>query len=69
MKFLILQMWQLQQSQVASQGMLMGRENLPKSGLHKNGKKVVDVVLDLFGFFFFKFTQSFSAMEDSSPCT
>lgn len=65
MKCVILQIWQLQQSQVASQGMLRGRENLPKSGLYKNGKKVVDVVLDLFGFL--KFIQSCSAVEDSSP--
>lgn len=43
----------------------MGRENLPKSGLYKNGKKVVDLVLDLFGFL--KFIQSCSAVEDSSP--
>lgn len=51
MESLILQIWQLQQNQVASQGLLMGREDLTKSGLHKNGKKLVDVVLDLFGFF------------------
>lgn len=45
MKSLILEIWQLQQSQIASQGMSTGRGSLPKSGIHKKGKKVVYVVL------------------------